>query len=257
MSSKINWLINNTNPGSIVLQSWLSQNDIPPSLTQKYTKSNWLIKLRAGVYVRPGREPNWQDALYCLTHQLNIPIHLAGLSSLAYQGKAHYLQHHEDKIWVHVSNKATLPKWFKEYDNSPWTLVTNNKLDSINQYDLTTIETKGTKLATSTAELAAYEILEAIPRLISFEQAAELLQGLVNLSPKKVESLLKRSQSIRSNRLYLFFAHYYKHPWIKRIDESTINLGSGKRQITANGKLDKRYQITVPEKFILEESADG
>jgi hypothetical protein len=255
MTSKLNWLLNNTSSASIILQSWLTRNDIQPSLAQKYTQSNWLIKLRSGVYVRPGREPEWQDALHCLVNQLNIPTHLAGLTSLRYQGKSHYLQVKNNDIWLGTQNKASIPKWFRAFpeadnDQYQWKLLTNNKLEAIKDSDTITLDIKGVKLQASNPELAAYEVLEAIPKLISFEHAAELFQGLVSLSPKKVYSILKRSSSIRSNRLYLFFAHYYNHPWAKRLDESDINLGSGKRQIVQGGKLDKRYQIIVPEHFV-------
>ena len=256
MSSKLNWLLNNTSSGSIILQSWLTKNGIQPSLAQKYTQSKWLIKLRSGVYVRPGRDPEWQDALLCLVDQLNVSTHLAGLTSLQYQGKSHYLQIKNETIWLSVKNKALIPKWFKAFpefisNEHQWKFVTNNKLETTKESDTITLDIKGVTLKGSNPELAAYEVLEAIPKLISFEHAAELFQGLVSLSPKKVESILKRSNSVKSNRLYLFLAHYYNHPWAKRLDESAINLGSGKRQVVQGGKLDKRYQITVPEHFIL------
>lgn len=256
MSSKLNWLLNNTSSGSIILQSWLTKNGIQPSLAQKYTQSKWLIKLRSGVYVRPGRDPEWQDALLCLADQLNVSTHLAGLTSLQYQGKSHYLQVKNNDIWLGIQNKASIPKWFRAFPEinhkrHQWKFLTYNKLEEIKDSDTITLDLKGVTLQASSPELAAYEILEAIPKLISFEHAAELFQGLVSLSPKKVESILKRSRSVKSNRLYLFLAHYYNHPWAKRLDESAINLGSGKRQIVQGGKLDKRYQITVPEHFIL------
>ena len=262
MPSKLNWLLNNTSSGSIILQSWLTRNGIQPSLAQKYTQSNWLTKLRSGVYVRPGREPEWQDALLCLMNQLNASTHLAGLTSLQYQGKSHYLQVNNEAIWLSVQNKASIPKWFMAFpetnnDEHQWKFLTNNKLEAIKDSDIVTLDVKGVAVKASNPELAAYEVLESIPTLISFEHAAELFQGLVSLSPKKVESLLKRSSSVRSNRLYLFLAHYYNHPWAKRLDESDIILGSGKRQIVQGGKLDKRYQITVPEHFFSSDEQSG
>jgi len=35
--------------------------------------------------------------------------------------------------------------------------------------------------------------------------------------------------------------------WIGKIDKDKLNLGSGKRSIVKGGKLNQRYQITVPE----------
>ncbi len=185
-------------------------------------------------------------------------IHLAGLTSLAQQGKSHYLQFAANSIWINIQAKTILPKWFKNFPElvvsdkliPNWEIIKTSKLNTQDNNDLTTVEVDGIKLKASNQELAAFEVLEAVPSTLSFEHAAELFQGLVNLSPRKVEHILKRSGSIQTNRLFLFFGHFYKHPWTGRINESLINLGAGKRQIVSDGKLEKQYQITVPEQFI-------
>ncbi|EGZ1357078.1 hypothetical protein FH764_003248 [Escherichia coli] len=249
MASKLNWLLQNTSPGSLVLQSWLTRNNISPSLAFKYAQNGWLIKLRAGVYARAGREPDWSDALWCLQNQLEAPVHLAGLSSLSWQGRSHYLQLKQNQCWLSVENKAILPKWFKEFPAVEWLMVSALKLPDLDEKYRTELEVKGKRITASTPELAAYELLSAVPQEISFEHAAELFQGLVNLNPRKVEKLLTLSQSVQTKRLYLFFASFYEHAWFKRIDTSKINQGSGNRQIVVNGKLNTQYQITVPENF--------
>ncbi|AGH53142.1 TPA: hypothetical protein JBE46_03795 [Legionella pneumophila subsp. pneumophila] len=258
MSSKINWLLNNIASGEILLQSWLSSHGITPQLARKYCQSQWLVKLGVGVYYRAGRKPRWQNAVYCLQNQSRYMIHLAGLTSLAQQGKSHYLQFAPDSIWINVQAKTILPKWFKNFPElvisdeliPNWEIIKTSKLNAQDENDLTTIEVDGIKLKASNQELAAFEVLEAVPSTLSFEHAAELFQGLVNLSPRKVEHILKRSGSIQTNRLFLFLGHFYKHPWAERVNESLINLGAGKRQIVPDGKLEKQYQITVPEQFI-------
>lgn len=249
MSSKLNWLLQNTAPGSLILQSWLSKNGISPALANKYTHSNWLKKMRAGVYVRLGRDPQWYDAVFCLQKQLELPVHLAGLTSMQYQGRSHYLQFKNQTIWLGMENKTVLPKWFKEFGGINWVLLSNSKLAKCNETFLIDIEIEGAKLKASAPELAAYEVAGAVPGLISFEHAAELFQGLVNLSPRKVQTLLRTSQSVKTNRLYLFLANYNTHAWTMLIDKTQINLGAGKRQIVSGGKLDKEYQITVPNNF--------
>ena len=274
MSAKLNWLTQNILPGSLVLQSWLTAHDFSPQLAQKYVKNGSLSKLRSGLYARPGKAPSWHDAVSCLLEQLDFPLHLAGLTSLAYQGKAHYLQLNETAIWLEIPPKKKLPEWFKAFPNylkdhglelasekgsttqltqqtinPEWLVITSNKLSSQKPSDLIEVEVNGVKLRASSTELAAFELLGAVPAKISFEHAAEVFQGLTNLSPRKVQSLLERSGTIKTNRLYLFLANYYKHPWLSRIDESKIKLGSGKRQIAIEGRLDKHYQITIPEAY--------
>lgn len=274
MSAKLNWLTQNISPGSLVLQSWLTQHDFSPQLAQKYVKNGSLHKLRSGVYARPGKTPKWCNALHCLIEQLNFPVHLAGLSSLTHQGKAHYLQLNETFVWLEIPQRKVLPLWFREFpehllnveatlvksktahnknldqEKYPnWLLVSSNKLKKNEPSDLIDIDVNGISLTASSPELAAFELLGAVPTTISFEHAAEVFQGLTNLSPRKVQSILARSNTIKTNRLYLFLAHYYQHPWISRIDETLVNLGSGKRQIVAAGKLNQQYQITIPESF--------
>jgi hypothetical protein len=273
MLSKLNWMVQSAPAGAIVVQAWLTEQGVSPQLAQKYTKNGWLQKLSAGVYVRPGKPPQWYDAVACLQDQLQLPVHLAGLTSLAYQGKSHYLQLQEKWIWLQAPPKTLFPKWFKAFPhNDPailtcdennsvkagalkknqhpqWLLVTSNKLLQDDPTDLLEIEIDGKPIQSSRTELAAFELLNAVPEKISFEHSAEVFQGLTSLSPKKVQSILNRSNAIKANRLFLFLAHYYQHPWAARVDESQINLGSGKRQIVKGGILDQRYLITVPETY--------
>lgn len=257
MSSKINWLINHTSPGAVVLQSWLTQNEISSSLVRKYVQSGWLYKISAGVYVRPestGKlQPHWVEALKAVNEQLKLPVHLAGVSSLTHQGLSHYLQLSSEQIWVGCHSKQALPKWFRELEEQNWLFYTNSKLTQTLEKDFITIGVNNREVKASCAELAAYEVVNAIGRHISFEHAAELFQGLVNLSPRKIQSILNRSEAVQTNRVFLFLGHYYQHQWSKRLDERQITLGTGKRQVVAHGRYDGRYQITVPASFIKTE----
>ena len=251
MSSKINWLLTHTSPGDLVLQQWLTENGVSYSLAQKYAHSGWLTKLSSGVYYRPdaqgGLKPSWVDAIQALGVQLHFPIHLAGLSSLTHQGLSHYLQLNKEQVWIGVKHKPSLPKWFREFPYQDWFYCGNHKLELIPKKDLKIITVKGKELTVSCPELAAYEVVDAIGKQISFEHVAELFQGLVNLSPRKVQGILERSRSVQTNRVFLFLSHYYDHQWAKRIDEVGIHLGAGKRQVVENGRFDERYQITVPD----------
>lgn len=253
MSSKINWLVTHAAPGTLVLQQWLTENGISYSLAQKYAQSGWLKRLSPGVYYRPGTKddlkPDWVDAVQAMDIQLHHPVHLAGLGSLSHQGLSHYLQLGEAQVWIGVRNKQSLPKWFREFPNQHWFYCGNHKLEIVSEQDLKVIAVKGKELMASCPELAAYEVVDAIGKQISFQHAAELFQGLVSLSPRKVQSLLERSSSVQSNRVFLFLGHYYRHQWTQRLDETRIALGSGKRQVVNNGRFDQRYQITVPALF--------
>jgi hypothetical protein len=261
MSYKLNWMVGNTYPGSLVAQKWLSANNISYSLTQKYTESGWLKKLDAGLYYRPdpNREylPDWLNAFTVLSKQLHLPVHLAGLSSLSQQGLGHYLQLGKELIWVGVKDKQSLPSWFRSFHGYEWQYSSCSKLSELTDKDFTSVSVRGVEVKASCPELAAYEVVDAIGGHISFEHVAELLQGLINLSSRKVQSILNRSGSIQTNRIFLFLGRNYAHQWYKKIDESKINLGSGKRQVIKGGKLDERYQITVPESLVFKEGGNN
>ncbi len=246
----------NTQHGDIVLQTWLTENNISHSLAQRYVTSGWLKKLRAGVFYRATADekimPSWDSALQAMTDQLSFSVHLAGLSSLAQQGLSHYLQLREEQIWLGVPKKVVLPRWFAEYPDQNWLVCRNSKLSSVTKTDYKTVLVNGRELKASSPELAAYEVVESIGKHIRFQHAAELFQGLTNLSPRKVQSILERSGAIQTNRVFLYLSHYYAHQWVKRLDESKIKLGTGKRQVVENGRYEDSYQITVPNSFVLQ-----
>ncbi|WP_417659262.1 type IV toxin-antitoxin system AbiEi family antitoxin domain-containing protein [Pseudidiomarina sp.] len=50
-------------------------------------------------------------------------------------------------------------------------------------------------------------------------------------------------------RLFLYLAEKANHDWVQYLDLSSVNLGSGKRAIVANGVYIPKYQITVPKEL--------
>ena len=71
--------------------------------------------------------------------------------------------------------------------------------------------------------------------------------GLVNVSPRRMQKLLEVATSIKVIRLFFFFADRRRHRWLEHIKRDKIDLGKGKRMLVKGGKLDPKYQITVPE----------
>lgn len=63
----------------------------------------------------------------------------------------------------------------------------------------------------------------------------------------RVQAVLEACRSVKVKRLFLWFVERHAHPWFGRLDLKRIDLGRGKRQIVVGGRLDSKYQITVPE----------
>jgi hypothetical protein len=73
-----------------------------------------------------------------------------------------------------------------------------------------------------------------------------LMEGLANLSPKRLQRLLGACRSVKVKRLFFWFADRHQHAWLKKLDRKAVDLGRGKRSLVSGGKLDPTYHITVP-----------
>ena len=81
----------------------------------------------------------------------------------------------------------------------------------------------------------------------TFHQVDMLMQGMTNLSPRRLQKLLADCNSVKVKRLFFFFADRHAHAWLKPLKNEKFNLGKGKRMLVKGGKLNHAYQITVPE----------
>ncbi|EAA5428492.1 hypothetical protein BAT00_003965 [Salmonella enterica subsp. enterica serovar Falkensee] len=248
----------NTLPGQVLLQSWLTRNGIDRKLSYLYVQNGWLRRIAHGVYCRTGREPDWVDAVYCLQTQWEKPVRMAGLTSLALQGYAHYTEPGRPQVWLALPAYAKLPGWFVAFEQSAMfvTLYTSGLTVDITPFT-TKLNISDRQLIGSVPELAAYEIACGVPSLISFEHADALFQGMNLLSPRKLQALLCASHSVKTNRVMLYLARRNEHPYFQYLDQSGIETGTGKRQIVPGGWLEPDYQITVPRAFKPEGVEDG
>ena len=98
----------------------------------------------------------------------------------------------------------------------------------------------------SAPERAILELLYLVPNKAGFSEAQLIMENLVSLRPTVVQALLQRCRSIKVKRLFMYLADKYGHQWVSEIDMSKVNLGTGKRMVIPNGKLNHKYQITVP-----------
>jgi Transcriptional regulator, AbiEi antitoxin, Type IV TA system len=73
------------------------------------------------------------------------------------------------------------------------------------------------------------------------------MQGMTNLSPRRLQKLLAACKSVKVKRLFFFFAHRHSHAWLKPLKTHKFDLDKGKRILVKGGKLDQAYQIIVPE----------
>lgn len=254
--------------------AWLEAKGFASNLRAYYVKNGWLQQPTRGVYRRTRGAPSWQQVVISLQTILAYsPLLVGGRTALELQGYAHYLS--QTVREVHLYGPKAPPGWVHKlgleqrfvYHNDR-TLFRNQPIHfgptslavdvtSGGTRDLTKFQSVDVNLvpwgqwdwplALSTPERAILELLDELPTRESFHQADKLMEGLSSLSPRKLQTLLRDCASVKVKRLFFFFADRHKHAWLKRLDRSMVDLGSGKRMLVRGGRLDPVYQITVPE----------
>ena len=270
--SKLKWLERELPEGLIVTAAWLEKHGYSRSLRSQYRKSGWLQQPARGVFRRARGDLRWEQVLISLQTLLEFPVVVGGRTALELQGYAHFLSHAPREI--HLYGQEPLPGWMAKLP-LPTTFVFHKStrlfrndpitrgLTSLN-WNLRTNESTGNDplhggfnrmpwgqwdwpLTLSMPERALFELLEELPNKESFHVADKLVEGLVSLSPNRLNRLLADCHSVKVKRLFFFFADRHKPAWLKRIDREAVDLGTGDRMLARGGKFDPVYRITVPD----------
>jgi Transcriptional regulator, AbiEi antitoxin, Type IV TA system/Transcriptional regulator, AbiEi antitoxin N-terminal domain len=254
--------------GVLVDAAWLKGLGYSRQLLSHYVSAGWLSQPTRGVYRRPRGSLAWRQVVVSLQKFLDYPLVVGGRTALELQGYVHYLSHKETQ--VHLYGPKPPPGWlnnlklglrFKYHNDQKLFrkhLVVSelkklaasgaNAKDSLGrsltelpsgQWDWT--------LILSTPERALLELLDELPKRETFHQVDMLMQGMTNLSPRRLQMLLADCKSVKVKRLFFFFADRHSHAWLKPLKNEKFDLGKGKRMLVKGGQLDHTYQITVPE----------
>jgi len=245
--------------GQLASRQMLLAQGVSAHSIDNHLKSGALQKVVAGTYMRRESKLSWQGVVTSLPQMLARPVAVGGLTALELQGFAQYLGLNNRRN-VHLYSPAPCPAWlksvFKQIDDSElyWhrtaRLWQNGWPESpaLNRY----LWQDELAMQVSTPEQAILEVLQSIPDEVSFEHAEQLMQGLTQLSPRKLDGLLRSCNSVRVKRLFFWLAGRFNYPWCSRLDVSEYDLGSGKRVIAKGGRLDQRFGITVPQELYRE-----
>jgi hypothetical protein len=255
--------------GLVVTKSWLLAQGLSRHTLDNWVKSGQLASVVYGVYKRPDTKLTWQGVVYSL-QRMGSDLRPGGITALSYQGLGHYLQLGQHQT-VHLYGQEHLPRWLNKLLPDV-TFVRHNEaqllgrhphsgIDALKEFEATTlinIAVPFSDILTSSPERAWFEVLLDVPEKISFEHADQLMQGLVNLSPKRLNKLMALCQNVKVRRLFLWFAERHRHAWFGKLDIESYTwesglLGSGKRVLAKGGKLEPKYLITVPETMQQEE----
>jgi hypothetical protein len=251
---KLNRLERTLPQGLLVDAAWMEQHGYSTSLRSQYVSAGWLVQPVRGTFKRPLGELNWQKVVVSLQKLLGSNLVVGGRTALEAQGLSHYLTATNTST-VHLYGTRSAPGWLGKLP-----LKENFRLHRSQVLFETLASAEGSKAATmrempgatewplivSTPERALLEWLDELPRHESFHQVDMLVEGLRTLSPRRLQTLLNDCKSVKVKRLFFWFAERHQHTWLKQIDQTKVNLGTGKRMLVKGGKLDPKYLITVP-----------
>jgi hypothetical protein len=272
-TGRLNQLERDLPEGQLIDTGWLKRRGYSRQLWNHYVASGRLEQPVRGVFRRPRGTLTWQQVVISLQTLLERPLVLGGRTALELQGYAHYLPqemkevhlygpkppgpwlhklrldvrfiyHNDRKLFRRFAVAQAVPERPKQTQGSDDSKASDAGLSSIvvqpwGQW--------GWPLTLSTSERAILELLDELPGRESLHQVDKLMEGLTNLSPRRLQQLLADCRSVKVKRLFFFFADRHKHAWLKRLRKEQIDLGKGKRMLVKGGRLDHTYQITVPE----------
>jgi hypothetical protein len=280
--AKLNQLQQAVPEGLLVDAAWLQRRGYPNNLRNRYVHSGWLEPLAYGLYRRPpprlrATPPDqipWTLVVVSLQMLMEWPGVVGGRTALTLQGYGHYLEPEGPRV-VHLYGDQPPPGWLSRLNIRQHFVFhrasrlfpadkTGKELDAVVVDVGSGVTTRLPKgyvggppesplsptswpITCSTPERAILELLDELPERESFEQVDKIFQSLSNLNPRACQRLLGSCSKVKVKRLFLWFAERHGHRWLERVQRDRIDLGKGKRLIAKQGRLNRKYQITVPE----------
>lgn len=272
--SKLNRLQHLLPEGLLVTAAWLDARGYSSQLRSQYVAAGWLTQPVRGVYRRPGLPLNWDDVVASLQGLLEVPAFVGGRSALEVEGYGHYISP-EGLREVHLYTRERLPGWLFKLDvgtrfvrHNAARLFPDLAVPKLHQLDFMkaeswsdrapgigyhasgldelTLDSDSWAVLGSGPERAILELLDGIPHAETFEQADKFMEALHTLRPNLVQHLLEHCRSIKVKRVFLWLAERHDLSWVRKLDLGRVDLGRGKRLLAKEGRLDSKYQITVP-----------
>ncbi len=267
----LNRLLQRLPPGLLVDTDWLQAQGLSHSRVHDYVKRGWLERLMPRVYRRPAAAGpvRWELAVVSAQGLVENPFHVGGPTALDLLGLSHFLDlGRKARVWLYDPGR-TAPGWLARLPLDVDVRLSRRRLFGEaelglewRRLELGTGRLGGTVdhpvrsepwdqfMRLAGAERATLELLEEVGAEVGFHTADKLFEGLANLRPAVMEELLRQCASVKAKRLFFFFSDRHGHAWARRLDAGKFDLGRGKRQIAKGGRLDPRYQITVPGELL-------
>ncbi len=239
---KLNDLLLQWQRGEIKIASYLSNNHYSRVLLNKYKKSNIISSIGKGAYKLYNDRVYWYSAINAIQFQLNKNLHIGSKTALNMFGITHFVGKDINTVVVYRKND-TVPKWFSQYKWKMDIQISYKNIFSKNHLKI--INYKNYDIRTAVPEQAIMEMINDIVVKYTPEEIEQVFENLTMLRPKIIQELLENCRSIKTKRVFLYFADKFDYKWNRKINRQKITLGSGKRQVVKNGRYIKKYDIVI------------
>lgn len=255
---KLNQLQHNLPDGLLVDAAWLEDQGYSSALRSQYVRAGWLHSPARRVYRRSQSQLTWEQVVISLQYLMDLPLTVGGRTALEELGYAHYLSAQMRE--VHLYGPTRAPTWLADlpldidfqWHNSLRLFPSDADAPPAPQPVMYCAAGMSLPIRYSSKERALLELLDELPHRESFHQVDMLMEGMTDLSPRRLQTLLEVCASVKVKRLFFFFADRHRHAWRSRLNMERVDLGAGKRVLVKGGKLDPMYQITVPSDLVGE-----
>ena len=241
-TTKINQLVKSWPRGTIKTVKELKRLGYSPQLLKIYSNSGWIELYSRGTYKLFDDKVNWEGVLYGLQNKSETTIHAGARTALELKGYGHFARI-ADK-YLFGNRQESYNVWLKKLKD---VVLKKTKVFPYDEKSyFTNYSVREFEIRISAPELAAMEMIYLIPSEQSFNEAVLIMEGLTTLRPKIVQQLLESCESYKVKRIFMWMAEKNNHSWVDELDLAKVDFGKGKLSVVKNGRLDQKYNITVP-----------
>jgi len=241
----INQVLLDWKSGELHGGTWMTNRGLSLRGALAYCNKEILKKVGPSIFMKGRDDLSWEAVVCFIQQELKTPLHIGGKTALELQGISHYASLSAPNISLISFEKKQLPKWVREL-NAKFQLSFRKSSILPHEDFLIDSEVNSLSLKLSCRELAVLELIDTTDLKNDFETVENYMNSLITLRPSVVQSILEQCRSVKAKRVFLYLAEKLELPFYSQLDQSKIDLGSGKRVIAEQGTLNRKYNITVP-----------
>ncbi len=238
--------------GTVATQDWLTKIGVSRFLLRQYIKSGWVRSIGAGAVIRSQETLSFNSCLYALQNQLELPVHLGGLTSLAMHGRGHYIKG-DVRYDLFTPSQTRLPKWFLDSEFKQQTNVYKTNFLPATEYMQKHAINDSAEISISNLERAIFEVVYLTPQMCTFEETNYIFENLGQLRPDVIQKLLELCKSKKVTRLFLTYATLHNHAWLKELSLEKVDIGRGVLSLSKGGVYYRPYKIVIPKQLVENE----